>query len=191
MPGAMIRAKGVCHACATKQGRQRRSISDQIVKSARHQRAINPAANGEPTQRDHPKGKPGEGADRGLREFFVDEVAQKKAPPENFLDQGDDNHEAQKAENDGAPIQSRLAGEDFGIEAGEPRRKAEELLRRDPQNENRQADGHRKPGFPRSLKIVIPPKPNQKRAADEPWPEIQYSAPPAKSRRLSNCAGQH
>src|SRR5688572_32577377 len=85
------------------------SVRDQIVERARQQRRdpIFPRMRDRKSNRHHPEGKPGEGPDRDLGEFFVDQVAQKKAAPENFLDQGNHYDEAQKTKYDRSPIQRR------------------------------------------------------------------------------------
>ena len=79
-----------------------------------------------------------------LVELLVDEVAEEKSAPENLLDQRDDDHEPQRSAATPSPSRRRLAGEDAsGLKPSVRAAEAEERLRRNPENENDDADGER------------------------------------------------
>lgn len=113
------------------------------------------------------KRKPREGAHRDGVEFLVDEIAQQKSAPENFLDQRDDDDEAKKPQENGGPVSSWLTGKSLGIEPVGPWRKTEKSLGRNPERENEERNRNGESDSAGGLKLILAPKQNEKRAADD------------------------
>src|SRR5437868_5700548 len=109
---------------------------------------------------------PGKRSNRNRRKLFADQVPQQKSPPEYFFHERRDDDEPHKTQKNRAPIERRSVLKDVRIESDHPRISAEELVRRDPQDEHPHPNGQRKPNTPRRSKFIIAPEPNNERAAD-------------------------
>jgi len=144
-----------------------RPICDAIVECARNEgRDPIRLGMGKPEPDGHNcKGEPGERANRDGVELFANQIAKQESAPEDFLDQWNDNDQAQKTENDRGPIRGLLSGKDFGIEAVKPRRETEQGLRRNPYRENQERYSNGKNNSPSLAKLVLAPKPDEEYAA--------------------------
>src|ERR1043166_8105329 len=99
-------------------------------------------------------------------EIFVDQKTQQKSAPKDFLDQRHNHDQAHKAQHQLKPVKWRVLIEEHKrIEPGRARRKTEQRLRRDPDDEGNKPNKQRDPDSPCSTKIVLAPKVNQERAA--------------------------
>ena len=144
-----------------------RPICDVVVECARDN-GSDPISLGmgkpKPDCHNH-EGEPGKRCKRDGIELFPNQIAKQESAPEDFLDQWNDNDQAQKTEDDHCPVRGWLARKDSGIEAVEPRRKSEEGLRRNPYRENEECNRGGKNNLPGCAKLIRPPKPDEKRAA--------------------------
>ena len=111
------------------------------------------------------EGRPGKRSKRDGVELFANEIAKQESAPEDFLHQWNDNDQAEKTEDDRGPVRGRVAGKDFRIEAVEPRREAEQDLRRNPYRENQECNRGGKNNAPDGAKLILPPKPAEERTA--------------------------
>src|SRR5438046_1560644 len=111
------------------------------------------------------EGEPGERSKRDGVELFANQIAKQESAPEDFLDQWNDNDQAQKTEDDRGPVRGRLAGKDFRIEAVEPRWETEQGLGRNPHRENQECNCSGKSDAPDGAKLILAPKPDEKGAA--------------------------
>src|SRR2546423_15160494 len=91
---------------------------------------------------------PGKRSNRYLRELFANQIPQQKSPPEYFFHERRDDDEPHKTQKNGGPIERRSVLKDVRIESDDTRISAEELLRRDPQDEHPHANRQRKPNTP-------------------------------------------
>ena len=111
------------------------------------------------------KGEPGERSKRDGVELFANQIAKQESAPKDFLDQRNDNDQAQKTEDDRGPVGGLLAGKDFGIEAVEARRETEQGLRRNPHRENQERNCSGENNSPGCANPVLAPKPDEEYAA--------------------------
>src|SRR6266446_9312607 len=145
------------------------AVSNQIVERAGDKggRPIGQRMRDRETQRDDDKRDPGKSPEWNSLEFFRDQVAQQKATPENLLDQRHDEHEPQESHHERGPAKSWVSCKGIGIKSGQPRRKTEELLWRNPKREGEQGDGdcEDRPAHP--AKFVFVAEINQNRGAEQ------------------------
>src|SRR5256714_6868337 len=119
------------------------------------------------SQRHNDEREPGESAEGHRRKFFRDQIAEQKSAPENFLDARNDKHEPEEASDEREPIQGRLVGDGVGIEAKNARREIQPLLRRNPEDENKQSDDDRENRTAQPMELIFAPKVNKDGAAEE------------------------
>jgi hypothetical protein len=91
-------------------------------------------------------------------EFFIDQITEQKSAPKNLFDKWNHEHQADETEEDRHPV-SR-PGEQIRVEPVWTRRGTEELLGRNPANENEQADRDGEGDLLRRAKLILAPKPN-------------------------------
>lgn len=117
-------------------------------------------------KRHYCEGEPGKRSKGYFVESFTCEIAKQESAPEDFLDQWNDHHQSQEAEDDHSPVRDWLPGKDLWIEAVEARRKSEQSLRRNPDRENDKGNGAGKSYSPGRAKLILAPKPDEERAAE-------------------------
>jgi len=144
-----------------------RPICDAIVECARNEgrdpvrsRMSKPEPDGHDRE-----GEPGKRSKREAVELFANQIAKQESAPEDFLDQWNDNDQAQKTEDDRGPVRGRLAGKNFRIEAVEPRWETEQGLRRNPHRKNQERNCSGENNSPGCANPVLAPKPDEERAA--------------------------
>jgi hypothetical protein len=119
------------------------------------------------TEGDYGIGQGAIGAEWDGLEVFVDEESQEKAAPEYFLEERDDEDEAQEAKDYFSPVEDRAAGEDAWIETGEARGLVKEDLRGDPQGACENADGDRQQAVARRAQAVARPVEDERGGAND------------------------
>ncbi len=142
-------------------------ICDRVVKRAGEKCGgpVRPRVTQRKSNGDDDERKPAELPKRHALEPFVNDKTQQKRAPEYFLNEWNHDDQSYKPQQDGEPVEGAIASQS-GIEAVRPRGESEELLRRNPDDENHDGNEESERDIFGTSQVIAAPEPKQQRAAE-------------------------